>query len=222
MSKIRTIIEELGLSLSKEVMKYIILNSFFFGLIALVYFLKLENYFYLIIAVFILMGNYLFISSYFSHYQKMLYLHDDELISLFSYFQVFISNNVPIYTAFMNLLPYSSDWMKEKINKLLKEIDNDKSVQPFINFSRLFNNLVFESLCISLYQMIDEGEDLNRSGEFVFLFNEVEQSNMRRKLEKKKRSLDILASFPLFGSGIITVTLTISIISSLGDMINVF
>lgn len=222
MNKFEKMIEELGLTFSKEMMKFILFNLCFFLLAALVYFLKLENYFYLIIAVFFVLGDYLFINSYYSRYQNALYLHDDELISLFSYFQVFISNHIPVYTAFTNLLPYASEWMKEKINKMLKEIDNDKSVQPFINFSRHFQNLVFESLCISLYQMVDEGEDIQKSNEFIFLFNEVEQSNMRRKMEKKKRSLDILASFPLFGSGVITVTLTLSIVSSIGGMIDVF
>lgn len=222
MNKFKKMIEELGLTFSKEMMKFILFNLCFFLLAALVYFLKLENYFYLIIAVFFVLGDYLFINSYYSRYQNALYLHDDELISLFSYFQVFISNHIPVYTAFTNLLPYASEWMKEKINKMLKEIDNDKSVQPFINFSRHFQNLIFESLCISLYQMVDEGEDIQKSNEFIFLFNEVEQSNMRRKMEKKKRSLDILASFPLFGSGVITVTLTLSIVSSIGGMIDVF
>jgi hypothetical protein len=144
------------------------------------------------------------------------------MIALFSYFQVFIGNHIPVYSAFTNLLSYSSAWMKEKIKLLLSEIDNDKSVQPFINFSKNFQNLIFESLLISLYQMVDEGENIQKNNEFVFLFNELSQSNMRRKQEKKKRSLDILSSFPLFGSGIITVTLTISIVSSIGGMINVF
>ena len=222
MSRFRLMIEELGLSFSKEVIKFVIFNTVFLLLVALVFFLKLEYYYYLVVGVLFILGDYFFLSSYRSRYQNMIYLHDDELVALFSYFQVFISNHIPVYSAFTNLLPYASDWMKEKINKLLKEIDNDKSVQPFINFSRHFQNLVFESLCISLYQMVDEGEDLNKSNEFIFLFNEVDQSNMRRKMEKKKRSLDILASFPLFGSGIITVTLTLSIVASIGGLISVF
>ena len=192
------------------------------GLAFLVYYLKLEYYYYIIIGVFFLLANYFFIASYSSRYKVMIEYHDEELISLFSYFQVFISNHIPVYTAFTNLIQYSSDWMKDKITCLLKEIDNDKTVQPFIKFSKHFQNLVFESLCISIYQMIDEGESIEKSNEFTFLFNEVNQSNTTRKKEKKKRSLDILASFPLFGSGIITVTLTLSIVSSIGGMINVF
>lgn len=222
MRNLRKMIEELGLSYSQEIMKFLLCNLFFLGLCLLVYFLKLENYYYLIIAVFLLLGDYLFINSYSSRYQVMLFEHDDELVDLFSYFQVFISNHIPVYAAFTNLLPYSSSWMKEKINKLLKQIDNDKSVQPFIDFSKKFQNLIFESLLISIYQMIDEGESLEKNNEFIFLFNEVSQSNNRRKLDKKKRSMDILSSFPLFGSGIITVTLTLSIVSSIGGMINVF
>ena len=222
MNKFKKIIEELGLSFPKEIMKLVFINLFFFALCFLIYFLKLENYYYIVVVVFLLIGDYLFIISYFSRYQAMLYQHDDEMIALFSYFQVFISNHIPIYSAFTNLLNYASDYMKEKITLLLKEIDNDNSVQPFIHFSKHFQNLVFESLCISLYQMVDEGENLEKNNEFIFLFNEVSQSNTRRKMDKKKRSLDILASFPLFGSGIITVTLTLSIVSSIGGMINVF
>lgn len=222
MNKFKKIIEELGLSFPKEIMKLVFINLFFFALCFLIYFLKLENFYYIVVVVFLLLGDYLFINSYFSRYQVMLYQHDDEMIALFSYFQVFISNHIPIYSAFTNLLNYASDYMKEKITLLLKEIDNDKSVQPFIHFSKHFQNLVFESLCISLYQMVDEGESLEKNNEFIFLFNEVSQSNTRRKMDKKKRSLDILASFPLFGSGIITVTLTLSIVSSIGGMINVF
>ena len=222
MHKLRKMIEELGLSYSQEIGKFALVNLFFIGLCALVYFLKLENYYYLIIAVFLLLGDYLFINSYSSRYQVMLFEHDDELVDLFSYFQVFISNHIPVYAAFTNLVNYSSDWMKEKINKMIKQIDNDKTVQPFIDFSKHFQNLIFESLLISIYQMIDEGENLQKNNEFTFLFNEVSQSNNRRKLEKKKRSMDILSSFPLFGSGIITVTLTLSIVSSIGGMINVF
>lgn len=221
MNKLKKMIVELGLSPSKELMKFISINLFFLGLASLVFYLKLENYYYIIIAVFLLLGDYLFVNSYSTRYQILLYIHDDELIALFSYFKVFISNHIPIYSAFSSLLPYASEWMKEKITFLLKEIDNDKTVQPFINFSKHFQNLVFESLCISLYQMVDEGENLEKSNEFTFLFNEVNQSNIRQKQEKKKRSLDILSSFPLFGSGIITITLTLSIVSSIGGMINV-
>ena len=215
MNKLKKMIEELGLFYGQEVLKFVLICL-------LIYFLKMEKYYYLIVVVFLLLGDYLFINSYSSRYRVMIYEHDDELIDLFSYFQVFVSNHIPVYAAFSNLMNYSSDWMKEKINQMLKQIDNDKSVQPFINFSKHFQNLVFESLLISIYQMIDEGESLEKNNEFTFLFNEVSQSNARRKLEKKKRSLDILSSFPLFGSGIITVTLTLSIVSSIGGMLNVF
>ena len=222
MNKLKKIIEELGLTFSKEITKLLILNLFFVALVFLIYFLKMENYYYIVVVVFLLLANYLFINSYFTRHTELIYLHDDEMIALFSYFQVFIGNHIPVYSAFTNLLSYSSAWMKEKIKLLLSEIDNDKSVQPFINFSKNFQNLIFESLLISLYQMVDEGENIQKNNEFVFLYNELSQSNMRRKQEKKKRSLDILSSFPLFGSGIITVTLTISIVSSIGGMINVF
>ena len=111
MNKFKKIIEELGLSFPKEMLKLILINIFFLALCFLIYFLKLENYYYIVVVVFLLLGDYLFINSYFSRYQVMLYQHDDEMIALFSYFQVFISNHIPIYSAFTNLLNYASDYM---------------------------------------------------------------------------------------------------------------
>ena len=57
--------------------------------------------------------------------------------------------------------------MKEKIEIFLKEIDDDKTVQPFINFARKFSLLIIESIMISIYQMVDEGNSKERTKELL-------------------------------------------------------
>lgn len=221
MNKIRFIIDELGFDYKNEIIKFAILNLMIASLTIVVYLLKLQYYFYFFVGGGLVLFDYLFISSYFTKYNEYLANHDEELVSLLSYFQVFIVNKQPIYKALQSLLDYSSDWMKEKISILLSEIDNDKTVQPFINFSKNFQNLIFESLCISIYQMIDEGENIQKTNEFVILFNEISESQLQLRKSKKRRGLESLSSLPLFGAGFITVIVIISVVSVIGDMINV-
>ena len=222
MNRLINMLEELGLSFKKEVIKFAIINVFFLAMALLIFFFKLELYFFLVLGALLFVGDYLFILSYSVRYRNYIESHDDEMITLFSYFQVFLANHEPVYVAFKSLIDYSSNWMKEKIERLLKDIDEDKTVLPFVNFSKNFSNMVYESLCISIFQMIDEGESLEKINEFTFLFNEANEANRQLKKAKKKRSLDVLSSLPLFGAGMITIVLTLSIISSIGDMINVF
>ena len=222
MNRIKNMMIELNLSFNKELAKFVLFNMFFVSLGVAIFFLKLETYLFIVLGVLLVLGDYLFVSSYSNRYKNNIDSHDDEMITLFSYFQVFISNHEPVYVAFRSLLEYSSSWMKDKIERLLKEIDDDKTVLPFINFSKRFSSLIFESLCISVFQMIDEGESVEKINEFTFLFNEANEENREFKKAKKKRTLSLLSSLPLFGAGIITVVLTLSIISSIGEMINVF
>ena len=111
--------------------------------------------------------------------------------------------------------------MKEKIETLLKEIDEDKSVQPFINFANCFQQLSTSSLMLSIYQMIDQGENSEQLLQFTIIFDELSKSRNKELLDQKEKGLANMSTFPLIGAGLITVTLTISILSILGDLIYV-
>ena len=74
---------------------------------------------------------------------------ENELVTIISYFEVYIENKNNVYQSFNLLLPYCSLWMKEKIENMLKEIDKDKSVQPFVNFAKNFQQVAFSSLMLS-------------------------------------------------------------------------
>ena len=111
--------------------------------------------------------------------------------------------------------------MKDKIETLLKEIDNDKSVQPFVNFANNFEQLSSHSLLLSIYQMVDQGESSQQLAQFDVIFDEIARNRQKEMKEQKEKSLGNMSTFPLIGAGAITVTLTISIISVLGDLMNV-
>ena len=211
----------LGLSVKKEFSLLILLNILLGGIIALLVYFNVQLMIIAIGATFVPLIDYLYISRYGDAVKKLKDQRNNEFISLLAYFEIFISNRNNVYKSFELLIPYASDWMKEKIDILLKEIDHDKSVAPFISFSNNFTYLVIQNVMISIYQMIDEGESNYALAQFDYLFASLNESLYHEKLAKRNKSLDAMNSFPLIGAGLITIILTFSIMSILGDVVHV-
>lgn len=220
-SKLQETIDFVGLSYKKEISKIILINvAFFLAITSIVIFLK--NMIFTIIA---LLGlaflDYFLLTRYNDKKQVILKQRENELVAVISYFEVYIQNNNNVYQSFAQLIPYCSPWMKDKIETLLAEIDIDKSIQPFINFANNFQQLSSHSLMLSIYQMVDQGENSNQFLQFNVIFDELARNRNKEQIEQKEKSLTNMSTFPLIGAGLITINLTISILSILGDLINV-
>lgn len=220
-NKLKETIEFVGLSYKKELIIIIVFNAvFLLGAVAVYIFLK-----NLIFAVLVLVGaslmDYFLLSRYSDKKKAILKGRENELISIISYFDVYIRNNKNVYQSFNQLVPYCSNWMKEKIEDLLKEIDEDKSIQPFVNFANNFKNLSAHSLMISIYQMVDQGESAEQLTHFNVIFDELSKNRNQEMIAQKDKALSGMATFPLVGAGMITIALTVSILTILGDLINV-
>ena len=90
-----------------------------------------------------------------------------------------------------------------------------------MDFAKKFNNTVIENVMISIYQMIDEGENIQSLSQFSLLFNEFAKTNEDSLFDKKVKSMDTMNTFPLIGAAAITIILTFGIFSIIGDLINV-
>lgn len=220
-NKFKETIEFVGLSYRKELTILLVMNAIFLIGAVLVY-IFLKN---IICAVLIFVGlailDYFMFSRYNDKKKTILNNRENELVSIISYFDVYIRNNKNVYQSFNQLIPYCSNWMKEKIEDLLKEIDEDKSIQPFVNFANNFQNLSMHSLMISIYQMVDQGESGEQLTHFNVIFDEISRARQQEMINQKDKALSGMSTFPLIGAGMITVALTISILTILGDLINV-
>jgi len=220
-NKLKEIIEFVGLSYKKEILKIAMINVAF--VLALLGFFILTKSLITMI-IFIIGGlilDFFMLTRYSDKKKAILKNRENELIAIVSYFEVYIQNNNNVYQSFNQLLPYCSDWMKEKIETLLNEIDSDKSVQPFINFADNFSQLSIHSLMLSIYQMVDQGENSEQLIQFNIIYDELAKNRNKEMVEQKDKSLSSMSTFPLIGAGLITISLTISILSILGDLIDV-
>ena len=220
-NKLKDVMEFVGLSYKKELLKITLINISFIIAGLLVYLLIDNLMFSIIVLIGLLVLDFFLLTRYNDMKQALLKSRENELVVIISYFEVYIQNNNNVYQSFVQLIPYCSTWMKEKIETLLSEIDIDKTVQPFINFANNFQQLSSHSLMLSIYQMVDQGENSEQLLQFNVIFDELSRTRNKELVERQEKSLSSMSTFPLIGAGLITVTLTISILSILGDLINV-
>lgn len=214
-------IEFLSLNYKKEITKIILLAVLLLVVNTIIFIFAPQIFVFVLSLVFSIIFLYLYVSRYSSMKDKIYLERENEFLKIISYFKIFITNNFNVYQAFEALLPYCSTWLKEKVEELLINIDEDKSVQPFIDFAKLFNNLLIENVLLSIYQMIEEGENSNNLNRFSLLFDDIERANQEALEEKKIKSLDSMNAFPLIGAGYITIVLVFGVFTILGDLINV-
>ena len=220
-NKLKEVIESVGLSYRKEILKIVAIDlALLLGTGAIYYFTRNIVYTILLLISFAVV-NYMLFSRFGDLKKALIKKHENELITIITYFEVYIRNKNNVYQSFNLLIPYCSSWMKDKVETLLKEIDSDKSVQPFVNFANNFEQLSSHSLLLSIYQMVDQGENSTQLEQFDVIFDELARNRHKEMMEQKEKSLGNMSTFPLIGAGAITVTLTISIISVLGDLMNV-
>ena len=220
-NSLKETIEFVGLSYKKEMLKIFLIDIVLLGGAFCIYYFLNNLIFTIIVLVSVLVVDYLLFSRFKDKKRLMLKSRENELIAIISYFEVYIQNKNNVYQSFNLLLPYCSEWMKDKLEILLQEIDKDKTVQPFVNFAKNFKQLASHSLMLSIYQMVDQGENSNQLKQFNVIFDELAKNRSHELMEQKERALANMSTFPLIGAGLITITLTISILTILGDLMNV-
>ena len=220
-NKFQNYVTSLGFNYKKEILLLFLSNLFcIIGVAALYYFTR-QLYITLSSALSIIVVNFIFYYRYSSKKKTILNNHEEEFVTIISYFQIFISNHFNVYTSFKSITPYCSEWMADKINIFLFEMDSDKTIKPFIDFAKNFKNTIAHNVMLSIYQMVDEGTNGAHILQFSILFDQLSRSHQRSLIDKKDRSLGALTSLPLVGAGAITLLLTFGILSIMGEMINV-
>lgn len=220
-NKLKKQIEYCGLNYSSEIRKIILLNIISLIAALITYFYTKNISLIISFSALVLVFNYQIVSNYSAKVKLLDEERENEFVTIISYFEIFISNKNNVYQSFSKTIPYCSDWMKDVMSNFLKDIDGDKTIQPFINFANNFKIKIVTNIMLSIYTMVDQGESFEQINQFQILFEQLQKSKRIENLEKKQRSLSILASLPLVGAAGMTIALTISVIQIIGDLVNV-
>lgn len=140
----------------------------------------------------------------------------NEFINVFTYFKIYIKNGLSVYDSFLEIRQYCSPWMYTQIDVLIAEIDEDKSIMPYMNFAKKFNNNVVEEIMITIYQMVDDGTNYKYLSSFTYIFDEFKKNIEQNNVEKANRSMGGKTNLCLIGSAIFTLAIMMGVIGMLG------
>lgn len=221
MKRFEELLAFIGKNKNKEYLKIAIINIVSIALLVTLTILLKQIMAVFIGIIVILVVNYLIFDSYLARKKEILNERENEFITMISYIQFFLSNSYNIYQSFQAVSAYASAWMEEQLQSLILEIDHDKSVKPFLNFANKFQTHSTNNIMLSLYQMVDEGENSLHMMQFNNLFLQLSRNQQKQLIDNKDRSMSSLSSLPLIGAGAITILLTFGIISIMGEMVSV-
>lgn len=165
----------------------------------------------------------LYVYAFFGRYsllkRNILKQMGEEFVHLFSFFCIYVTDGFNVYNALEAILPYSSPRLKPLFEGLLKGIDEDKTVAPFLAFAKPFEDIAVTETMISIYQMVDEGAGGPYVRRFEHIFAKLSDDKYAKKRESKLSFLQTLGFLPLAGSGIAMLMLTIGVVETMGGML---
>lgn len=220
MNKLKERLIRLNISFRKELIRYIIIAVVLMVVFIVVSILT-KNYFLFIVMVPVLLGfTYLYVSRYKAMEDKRKQNDLLEFVNLFAFFRIYLKNGLNVYSALKEMVNFANQNLRELLQKLVDEIDENKSVEPFIKFARYFNNLLVEEMMVSVYQIIDDGSDSNHLVQFELIYDKFSETLQKERLNAKDKSLANLTVSALVGSAYLITVVTVGIILILGDMMN--
>lgn len=221
MKNFKATLAYLGLNAKKEIAFYAIVMAVLLAAVAAWALFRGLNFYVL----FPLLAAIGFTFYYFSRYGNMrrgkLEALRKEFVTIFTFFGIFVNDGFTVYNALERVKEYASADFEPKLEALLRGIDADKTVTPYVEFATEFEDISVKEVMLSVYQMVDEGQGGVYIQQFQRLFGKL--SDTRHALESSKRlsRLDTLSFLPLAGAGIAMLSLTLSVMEIMGGLMDV-
>lgn len=166
--------------------------------------------------------TYAFFARYSWRIGRQKRIEEEEFIRLFTYFQVYLNDGYNIYNALSSIIPFASPTMRMKLERLLQDIDSDKSITPFVEFGNTFDDIQVRQVMLSIYQMVDQGTSESYLQQFRHIFGRL--SDQKHALYKQKRIEKVanLSILPLVGSGVSMMMLLAALMEIMEGVANGF
>lgn len=218
MLKLKEKIERCNLNYKKEIRNWILINII--AILPLLFLVILKKNYTILIyyLLFLLLINVFYYTRYDRKISKNKTNLINDFINVFSYFRIYISNNRNVYMSIKEISNYGTPFIKNKLLELLDNIDEDKSIKPFLTFSSYFESKKVEEVMIAIYEMIDEGNNENYISQFVSSFESFKRRIETTVEEKRMNRFNTICSLSVIGVGILMVVIMLGIVNMIGDL----
>ena len=218
MKKLKEQMLKLNKDFKNEITRNILLNLAIILCSLLIVFLIKNLLILIYFAAFLILFNFY----YYTRYSRLINKNNNNLINdfidTFSYFRIYISNNRNVYISLKEISNYATSYVRGKLIELTNEIDEDKSLKPFLKFASYFNNKNVEEVMIAIYEMIDEGSNENYINQFIQTFTGFKIRILKTNEDKRLAKINFANSLSIVGIGILMVLIMLGIVSILGEI----
>ncbi len=220
MKKLKNKIIDLNLNYKKEITKIALIIIIANCLIAFfaIYFKNIKLIIFIFLAPFLIL--YIFNINYDKRILNYKQSLENEFVTTLNYIQTYLSNGYNVYQSINEILEICNDNLNKLFISLLSDIDEDKSVTPFIIFANNFGSSLIQQVMISLYLMVENGTDITYISRFMPLFSQLKKDNEQKIIKDINSRYDSLNLLPVVGAAIITIIIIIGIVSIIGGMLN--
>ena len=220
MKKLKNKIIDLNLNYKKEITKIALIIIIANCLIAFfaIYFKNIKLIIFIFLAPFLIL--YIFNINYDKRILNYKQSLENEFVTTLNYIQTYLSNGYNVYQSINEILEICNDNLNKLFISLLADIDEDKSVTPFIIFANNFGSSLIQQVMISLYLMVENGTDITYISRFMPLFSQLKKDNEQKIIKDINNRYDSLNLLPVVGAAIITIIIIIGIVSIIGGMLN--
>ncbi len=140
----------------------------------------------------------------------------NDFIEAFAYFSVYIQNGFPVYRSLELTTSYSSEKLGGMIETLLRDIDLDKSLKPYLAFAERFSSPEIRQVMIAIERMAEEGGSALYIQQFRFMFASLEKAKRKERRERYVESLSSMGALPLLASALSIALVTVAVLSIMG------
>ena len=221
MKKFDYYVKELNLNKGKEIILFAAGIFLSIALAILIFFWKGFGVMLFIPFAILVLYVYLF----FIRYPRAIRKRDDEdleeFVRLFTFFGIYINNGYNVFHALETVVPFASTRLRQRLEKLLSSIEEDKSVAPYVEFAANFPDMKVREVMVSIYAMVDEGEGGPYIAQFQHIFGKLSDDRHALGKAKKIETLQNLSFLPLAGSGIAMLMLVVGLMEVMGNLMYV-
>ncbi len=142
-----------------------------------------------------------------------------EFANLLSYLLVFLENNFNVYQSLQISMGYCKEILANDIEKLLNDIDIDKSILPYQTFAKGFESNIVYQVIMMIYQLDINGYDSKYLNNFPSLITSLKQARIENLINARKMNMSFMTILPIVALILVVFSLVFYIMSSLGGNI---
>ena len=135
----------------------------------------------------------------------------------YRYVITLLKNNHILYSALQASLEYVDEVLIDDVNRLILEMENDTTMEPFLNFATIFDDETIKQMIILLYKTQDVGiidyvlDSINTCN------MNLQDTSIKNYIYKEEKKIEKYYMFPIILSAVVMIMVSFYVFSLIGE-----